>query len=295
MAQIVIDSNSNLIQGDFDSATINNRTKFQTSTPNANTGVYAIPNGTGTSAGYQATNNSDPTNASKIVMATNGSTDTQIISGVNGSGTYLPLSFYTNNALAGQFSTAGNLTVTGSVTAASFPSPTFTGTPTGVGILTSATAQASTSGTFIDFTGIPSWVKRITVMLTGVSTNGTSFLQIQLGDSGGVETSGYAGTTGIQVGAYPGVAAGQNTTAGFQLEFQNSGASILRSGSVVFSLLNATTNMWVAQGMMNHETSTNLFTVTGSKALSATLDRVRVTTVNGTDTFDAGTINILYE
>jgi len=119
MAQIVIDSNSNLIQGDFDSATVNNRTKFQTSTVNANTGVYAVPNGTGTSAGYQATNNSNPTNASKIVMATNGSTDTQIISGVNGSGTYLPLSFYTNNTLGMQLSTAGNLTVTGSISAAS--------------------------------------------------------------------------------------------------------------------------------------------------------------------------------
>jgi hypothetical protein len=115
MAQIVIDSNSNLIQGDFDSATVNNRTKFQTSTPNANTGVYAVPNGSGTVAGFQASNNSNPTNASKIVMATNGSTDTQIISGVNGSGTYLPLSFYTNNALAGQFDTSGNLSVTGSV------------------------------------------------------------------------------------------------------------------------------------------------------------------------------------
>jgi hypothetical protein len=115
MAQIVIDSNSNLIQGDFDSATVNNRTKFQTSTPNANTGVYAVPNGSGTVAGFQATNNSNPTNASKIVMATNGSTDTQIISGVNGSGTYLPLSFYTNNTLAGQFDTSGNLSVTGSV------------------------------------------------------------------------------------------------------------------------------------------------------------------------------------
>ena len=125
MAQIVIDSNSNLIQGDFDSATVNNRTKFQTSTVNANTGVYAVPNGTGTVAGFQAANNSNPTNASKIVMATNGSTDTQIISGVNGSGTYLPLSFYTNNTLAGQFDTSGNLTVTGGITVGATAAPAF--------------------------------------------------------------------------------------------------------------------------------------------------------------------------
>jgi hypothetical protein len=117
MAQIILDSNNNLIQGDFDNATLNNRTKLQTTTTNATTNVYVVPNGSSTSAGVSVANNSSLTNASKIVMATNGATDTQIISGVNGSGSYLPLSFYTNNALAGQFTTAGNLTVTGSVTA----------------------------------------------------------------------------------------------------------------------------------------------------------------------------------
>ena len=109
MAQIILDSNNNLIQGDFDNATLNNRTKLQTTTTNATTNVYVVPNGSSTSAGVSVANNSSLTNASKIVMATNGTTDTQIISGINGSGTYLPLSFYTNNALAGQFTTAGLL------------------------------------------------------------------------------------------------------------------------------------------------------------------------------------------
>ena len=113
MAQIILDSNNNLIQGDFDNATLNNRTKLQTTTTNATTNVYVVPNGSSTSAGVSVANNSSLTNASKIVMATNGSTDTQIISGVNGSGTYLPLSFYTNNALAAQISTSAVLTVTG--------------------------------------------------------------------------------------------------------------------------------------------------------------------------------------
>jgi hypothetical protein len=107
MAQIILDSNNNLIQGDFDNATLNNRTKLQTTTTNATTNVYVVPNGSSTSAGVSVANNSSLTNASKIVMATNGSTDTQIISGVNGSGTYLPLSFYTNNALAMQVATSG--------------------------------------------------------------------------------------------------------------------------------------------------------------------------------------------
>lgn len=109
MAQIILDSNNNLIQGDFDNATLNNRTKLQTTTTNATTNVYVVPNGSSTSAGVSVANNSSLTNASKIVMATNGSTDVQIISGVNGSGTYLPLSFYTNNTLAMQVDTAGNL------------------------------------------------------------------------------------------------------------------------------------------------------------------------------------------
>jgi hypothetical protein len=107
MAQIILDSNNNLIQGDFDNATLNNRTKLQTTTTNATTNVYIAPNGSSTSAGVSVANNSSLTNASKIVMATNGTTDTQIISGVNGSGSYLPLSFYTNNALAMQVATSG--------------------------------------------------------------------------------------------------------------------------------------------------------------------------------------------
>jgi len=119
MAQIILDSNNNLIQGDFDNATLNNRTKLQTTTTNATTNVYVVPNGSSTSAGVSVANNSSLTNASKIVMATNGTTDTQIISGVNGSGTYLPMSFYTNNTLAMQIGTNGQVTV------ASTANPTF--------------------------------------------------------------------------------------------------------------------------------------------------------------------------
>jgi len=113
MAQIILDSNNNLIQGDFDNATLNNRTKLQTTTTNATTNVYVAPNGSSTSAGVSVANNSSLTNASKIVMATNGTTDTQIISGINGSGTYLPLSFYTNNTLAMQITTGGIISAAG--------------------------------------------------------------------------------------------------------------------------------------------------------------------------------------
>jgi hypothetical protein len=103
------------ILADFDNATVTNRRAFQTSTTNASTGIYALPNGTSTAASWQATNAADPTNASKILIATNGSTDVQLVSGRNGSGTYLPLSFYTNNTQNAQLDTSGNLTTVGTV------------------------------------------------------------------------------------------------------------------------------------------------------------------------------------
>jgi hypothetical protein len=89
------------IVGDFTNATVSNRTNFVTGTANSTTGIYALPSGTATAASWQAANNSNPTNASKILIATNGSTDVQLVSGVNGTGTYLPLSFY--NGGAGRF------------------------------------------------------------------------------------------------------------------------------------------------------------------------------------------------
>lgn len=278
MAQIVIDSNSNLIQGDFDSATVNDRTKFQTSTPNANTGVYAVPNGSGTVAGFQASNNSNPTNASKIVMATNGSTDTQIISGVNGSGSYLPLSFYTNNALAGQFTTAGNLTVTGTVAGAA-------GT---IYPIVSGTSQASTSGTTITFTGIPSWAKQVTMLFSGVSLTGTDNFLVQIG-SGSLTTSGYSNVTG-----YSGASTGTITSSSGISIVSGGNAGDLTYGQVTF--YNITGNTWVASGATTAGTAINYFSVPGGLvSLSGALDRIRVTTVIGSDTFDAGTINILYE
>jgi hypothetical protein len=152
------------------------------------------------------------------------------------------------------------------------------------------TAKASTSGTSIDFTGIPSWVKRITVMFQGVSTNGTSHIQIQLGDSGGVETTGYLGTsTTIQ-----GTAAGTTAfTAGFGIRYDS--AAGVRHGAITISLLNSSTNAWAAAGVIATSDTAGTIQTAGTKALSDILTTLRITTVNGTDTFDAGTVNIIYE
>jgi hypothetical protein len=150
-------------------------------------------------------------------------------------------------------------------------------------------AGTSASSTSIDFGFIPSWVKRITVMFSGVSTSGTSNLQIQLGDSGGFETSSYLGAESTSVGATASV-----HSAGFIIKTGVAAASIFH-GVVVLALLNASTNTWAESGNIATSNTTQVGVSAGSKALSATLDRVRITTVNGTDTFDAGTVNILYE
>jgi len=180
---------------------------------------------------------------------------------------------------------SGNTTISGAAT--------FSGAvTTGVGALyplVSGTAQASTSGTSIDFTGIPSWVKRVTVMFNGVSTNGTSIKQIQLGDAGGFETTGYLGA-GIQLTDATSVNAATITT-GFGIRSALAADTI--NGAVIIA--NLTGNTWVAQGSLTDSSRGAGYLVGGAKALSDVLTQVRITTVNGTDTFDAGSINILYE
>jgi hypothetical protein len=158
------------------------------------------------------------------------------------------------------------------------------------GALTLATAVASTSGTSIDFTGIPSWVKRITVMFSGVSTNSTSFKQIQLGDSGGFETAGYLSSATNFSASSTGSA---TATTGFVLRSNLAAADL--NGSFVLTLLDSATNTWSCVGAASSSATVGQVLVSGSKSLSDTLTQIRITTVNGTDTFDAGTINIIYE
>ena len=150
-----------------------------------------------------------------------------------------------------------------------------------------AGSSVSASGTSIDFTSIPSWVKRITVILSGVSVSGSSLIQIQLGDSDGFETTGYASV------ASAGTTGGNSTTGLVAYGVGNS--SYVISGLV--TIVNLTSNSWVSATTTSTDSAAgNSGSIgAGRKTLSGTLDRVRVTTVNGTDTFDAGTINILYE
>ena len=162
--------------------------------------------------------------------------------------------------------------------------PTFNGT---VGLLVSGTAVASTSGTSIDFTGIPAGVRRITVLCSGVSTNGSSNLIVQLGTSGGFVTTGYLATLGSVQTSSAGTV---NATNGFIFSSVNSAS--VTSGTVSICTLGS--NIWVYSGVTKDSSAdTNLSG--GDITLGGTLDRIRITAINGTDAFDAGSINILYE
>ena len=157
--------------------------------------------------------------------------------------------------------------------------------PTWGSAIVSGTAVASTSGTNFDYTAIPSWVKRITVMFSGVSGNGSSNILIQLGTgSTTYTTSGYNSTSTW------GNATVTSATTG--LVILNDSASYTFSGQMVIT--NITGNTWV-QSHQGKSSTGALAAGGGDIALGAALTAVRITRVNGTDTFDAGTINILYE
>jgi hypothetical protein len=156
--------------------------------------------------------------------------------------------------------------------------------------IVSGTSIASTSGTAIDFTGIPSWVKKITVMFGGVSGNGTSIPMVQIGTSGGIQNTGYAGDA---LTSSAGTVGNGAYTTGFNLA-QSSAAGRNYSGALVLNLIDQATGQWVAHGIFG-DTGALISMTGGTKVLSGTLDRVRITFVNGTDTFDAGLVNIQYE
>jgi hypothetical protein len=148
-----------------------------------------------------------------------------------------------------------------------------------------ATAQSTTSGTSIDFTGIPSWVKRVTVMFNGVSTNGTSNFVVQVG-AGSIQSSSYSATALNQAGTPVSSTSFFPITSGIV-----AAATLMGSASITL----AGSNTWVLSGASTNTGAGSGFYYAGNVTLSGTLDRLRLTTVNGTDTFDAGSINILYE
>jgi hypothetical protein len=158
------------------------------------------------------------------------------------------------------------------------------------GSLVNGTVTASTSGTSIDFTSIPSWVKRVTVMFSGVSTSGTSQVQVRLGTSGGVVATGYLGSVDTSTTA----TAAETITAGLATERTGaSSAAMLRNGLITWCAFG--NNTWAGSASVGNSAGAQMSYGASSIPLGGTLDRVRVTTAGGTDTFDAGSVNILYE
>jgi len=148
---------------------------------------------------------------------------------------------------------------------------------------------AATSGTSIDVTSIPSWARRIKVILSGVSTSGTNSVQIRLGTASGFETTGYLSATSY---LSPSGVSTSNYTSGFVLNLTDAAAAT-RHGALTLEL--ADTNTWVATGSFGLSNNGSNCLITGSKTLADVLTQIRVTTVGATDTFDAGAVIATWE
>ena len=144
--------------------------------------------------------------------------------------------------------------------------------------------KATTSGTTANWTGIPSWVKQIVISFVGVSTNGTSPWIIQLGDSGGLETTGY--TARVR-----GTGTSTNATTGFILTTANHAAADVAYGEVTLNRVNDGLGWTYSSNLVGNS---RLFIGGGYKATSATMDRFTLTTVGGANTFDAGSVSARY-
>ena len=207
-------------------------------------------------------------NASTATSATSATTATKATNIAGGGAGQVP---YNSGADTTAFLAAG--------TSGQFLKSNGTSAPSwgDVRALTSDTAKTSTSGSSVEFTSIPSWVKRITVMFDGVSLNGTDRFLIQLGDSGGYETTGYVSTSGNNTST-SGFLAGQNNASDLQY--------------MLMTIANMSGNSWVSSS----DTTNGVGTLTGAgfKTLSDVLDRIRVVPT-GSNAFDAGSINIMYE
>jgi len=155
--------------------------------------------------------------------------------------------------------------------------------------LTLETAKSAT-GTSVDFPEIPSWAKRATITFSGVSTNGNSSVLIRLG-AGSIATTGYLTASSVISGAGTDV---QNNTSGFRVYFgTNDSTSAVRSGSLMINLIGS--NTWAAQGAFALSNDNSIGIIAGYVPLSGALDTIRITTVTGSQSFDAGSINVSYE
>ena len=154
--------------------------------------------------------------------------------------------------------------------------------------LASGTANTTVSGgTVIIHDGIPAWARRVTILYSGLSTNGTNPIVIQAG-SGTFKTTGYLGAAAVIEGT-------TGYTVGFGIGNSNVSNADLHHGTIVLNLLDPSTNTWIAGGTAARSDAVEAGFTGGAVALAGALDRIRLTTVGGTDLFDAGVTNIMWE
>jgi hypothetical protein len=282
----------NRILGDFSNGTIASRVAFQTSTANSTTIVNILPSGTGTEGRLTLLNNSDPTLSSGLDLRSL-STEAMIRASTYG-GSYLPLTMSVGGSERLRVGTAGQLGIGGAnygtsgqvlTSGGSGAAPSWV-TPAGI---TSGTA-VSASGTSIAFTSIPSSVKRISLLFNATETNGAANAYVQLGTGGTPTTSGYLSTFSrvwSSVNRY-------DSTDAFLIPIDNDG--MVLSGIITFA--NISGNTWICSGVVaqtNGGGTTMSMQGGGTVTLGGVLNYLRVTTANGTDSYNAGTLNIFWE
>ena len=254
--------------------------------PIANGGLGASISPTTAGNTIFSTDGTNWSSTQKIVRGASYSTTASFTASI--SGTTMTVTAVASGALSvGQVFTGTGVTAGTSITA--FVSGTGN---TGTYTVSASQTVASTTMTVtqvvaIDFTSIPSWVKRITMMFSGVSLSGTSLPLVRIG-AGSIEITGYV-STGQSI---TGGVGGANTSSTAGMVINDGGAANLKTGHMFLTHMGS--NLWISSHSMRVTTAACVFGA-GDKTLSGTLDRVRITTVNGTDTFDAGSVNILYE
>jgi hypothetical protein len=211
---------------------------------------------------------------------------------ITGSPSCSRTSYYGNSRVRGSETIDGNLSVGKDVSVTGNASVTGTLSLGGNSFrpLTRSTEQATTSGTSIDFSSIPSGIKRITVIFNGVSTGGTSMPLVRLGTSGAPTVSGYVASAGT-VGSSSNSSSTTTSTVGFLVSGYSNTVSDVYYGNLVVT--NVSGNTWICSGVISRSGTSTM--IGGSVTLSGVLDFLRLTTTNGTDSFDAGTVNIMYE
>lgn len=183
--------------------------------------------------------------------------------------------------------------LSGAVTIATLNVTSFVLGGTTVHLSVSITPVATTSGTSVSLTTtIPSWVRRISIPLAGISTNGTSAVILQIGPAGGLATANYNGSVAnFQNGAA--IVAAVNTN-GFRIG-NNWGAAVTMDGIIDLMLEDEATNTWAMKYTgARRDTTANIWSASGTIALSGPLTQIALTTQGGADTFDGGSAGLTY-